>query len=242
MLLSSRSCTPCTRTLEAPRRRRAGQSGEGFHAPLEGADLALEVLVLGGQPAARGAAEVGVVAPPVEADLLRLVDGADDEADPEGEEVDLGQGNADIARDQQSLVEDPIEDVDEAGRGAVLVERKVRSQCGAPREPAGVESAIRTSEKIHQDNVPLKAARKQPARPIIRRLNHERGPSSIGSRRIRVGPAPGCPGAATADIFRPWKETVEEAHRCRRKASPPGSVSNGCPSRTRHRIWTNGSA
>src|SRR5207245_6545568 len=130
MLLSPRTCTPCT--LEAPRRGGAGQSRERFHAPLERADLAPEVLVLGRQPAAGRPPEVGIVPPPVEPDLLRLVDRADDEADADGEQLHLGQGDPDVARDQQPLVEDAIEHVDQAGRGAMLVERKDRSHSGPP--------------------------------------------------------------------------------------------------------------
>src|SRR5436190_18116749 len=106
MLLSSRSCTPCT--LEAPRRGGAGQSREGFHASFQGADLAPEVLVLGGEPSARRAPEIGIVAPPVQPDLLRLVDRADDQAYADGEQLDLGQRHADVARYEQPLVEDAV--------------------------------------------------------------------------------------------------------------------------------------
>src|SRR5262245_17098339 len=145
MLLSSRSCTPCTRTLETPRRGKAGRSREGFHAPLQRADLPLEVLVLSGDPAASRSAEVRVVPPPVQPDLLGLVDGADDEADPDGEKLDLGQRDADVARDQQPLVEDAIEDVDEAGRGAMRIERNVRSHARPPesRQPSSQRSGLR---------------------------------------------------------------------------------------------------
>src|SRR5204863_2274087 len=68
--------------------------------------------------------EVVVVFPPVEADLLRLVDRADDQPDADGEELYFGERNLDVARDDEPLVEDAIEDVDEPAR-LVSAELKV---------------------------------------------------------------------------------------------------------------------
>src|SRR5207244_2104776 len=77
----------------------------GLLARAERADAALEqihlpsqLLVLHGESLLAWR-EVVVVLPPVEADLLRLVDGADDEANADGEELDLGQGDLDVAGD-----------------------------------------------------------------------------------------------------------------------------------------------
>jgi hypothetical protein len=62
---------------------------------------------------------VAVVLPPVQTDLLGLVDRADDQANPDREELDLGQRDLDVARDDESLVEDPIEDVDQSAAAPV---------------------------------------------------------------------------------------------------------------------------
>src|SRR4051812_15785176 len=126
MLLSAEVST--AGPLEMPGGRR-GRSGQRLDAPLEGAELALELLVLGREVAARRAREVRIAPPPVHPDLLCLVDRADDEADTDGEQLDLGQRDADVARDQKALVEDTVQHVDQAGGAAVRVERKVRSQC-----------------------------------------------------------------------------------------------------------------
>jgi len=55
-----------------------------------------------------------IVFPPVEPDLLRLVDRADDQPDPDCEELDFRQRNFDVTCDRQSLVENAIKNVDEA--------------------------------------------------------------------------------------------------------------------------------
>src|SRR4051812_2355421 len=67
--------------------------------------------------------EVLIVPPPVEADLLRLVDGADDEAHADGQQLDFGQRHLDVARDHEALVEHAIEHVHEtAAVGASWLE------------------------------------------------------------------------------------------------------------------------
>src|SRR5262245_10928581 len=153
MLLSAREAAPGT--LESPRRGRHPAPRKGFDSALQGADLPLQLLVLRRRASDLGPREVGVGPPPVHADLLRLVDRADDEPDPDGEELDLGEGDPDVARDQQALVEDPVQHVHEARRGAVLVDRQVRPHAGLPRT-AVARSAGATSEKIHQDMATLK--------------------------------------------------------------------------------------
>ena len=54
-----------------------------------------------------------IVFPPIETDLLRLVDRADQQADSNREKLDLSQRNLDIASNHQTLVQDPVENVDE---------------------------------------------------------------------------------------------------------------------------------
>src|SRR5437764_15399325 len=99
----------------APRRAAPGRDGArlGGELSLEQPDLLAQGLVLGLVAIGSGR-EVVVVLPPVEPDLLRLVDRADDQADADGEELDLGERHLDVAGDDEPLVENPIEDVDEA--------------------------------------------------------------------------------------------------------------------------------
>src|SRR5438552_5375709 len=131
---------------------------QGLDAPLQHADLAPELLVLGVELSALAPAEVGIAPPPVHPDLLRLVDGADDEPDADGEQLDLGQGDADVSRHQQALVVHAVQHLHEAGGGAVLVERQVRSHAGLPDRTALVKSAAGTSQKLHQVSAAYEAA------------------------------------------------------------------------------------
>src|SRR3954468_23066248 len=59
--------------------------------------------------------QVPVVPPPIETNLLRFVERAHEQPDPDGEELDFGEGNLDVAGDDQPLVQHAIEDVHESG-------------------------------------------------------------------------------------------------------------------------------
>src|SRR6185436_3580669 len=153
MLLSARWDAPGT--LQSLDRGRTGSSRKRFYAPLQRSNVTLELPVLRERPSDLGGPrEMRVGAPPVHADLLGLVDRAHDEADTDGEELDLGQGDADVPGDQEPLVEDAVQDVHEPGGGAVLIERHVRSHARLPCA-ARATSANRTSE-----NTPWPRARK----------------------------------------------------------------------------------
>src|SRR4029079_6669563 len=66
---------------------------------------------------ARGVArETRFVTPPVEPDLLGLVDRADQEPDTDREQLDVRERDADVAGDDQTLVEHAVEQVDERRR------------------------------------------------------------------------------------------------------------------------------
>src|SRR5581483_921581 len=93
--------------LAAGRRRPARQR---FHLALEQADLVAKLLLLHLHLLPSGG-EVLIVPPPVEPDLLRLVDRAHDQPHADGEQLDLGQRDLDVASDDQALVEHPIESV-----------------------------------------------------------------------------------------------------------------------------------
>jgi hypothetical protein len=81
-----------------------------------------ERVVIGGRSERRrGVARVETVgAPPVDADGFRFVDRADHEAELDGEELDVRERDFDVSRDDEALVENLVEDVDEALRLALL--------------------------------------------------------------------------------------------------------------------------
>ena len=94
---------------------RGSLSGAGhrLQLPLEQANSVLELFVLVDQLIAP-LREVTIVPPPVQADLFRLIDRADHQPDADGEKLDLGDRDLDVASDDQALVEHPVKNVDEA--------------------------------------------------------------------------------------------------------------------------------
>src|SRR2546421_8578928 len=89
-----------------------GAAGQRLDPALEQPHLLTEAFVLH-LGLAHSRRQVVVVLPPVEPDLLRLVDGADDQPDANGEELDFGERNLDVARDHEAFVEDAIEHIHE---------------------------------------------------------------------------------------------------------------------------------
>lgn len=59
-------------------------------------------------------AKAWISAPPVESDLLRLVDGANQKANLNGKELDVGKIDLDVTNDNKTFVEHTVEHVDEA--------------------------------------------------------------------------------------------------------------------------------
>ena len=59
----------------------------------------------------RVSAEARIGLPPVQPDLLRFVDRADKQTDLNGEELDVGEVDLDVADDDKTLVEHPVKDV-----------------------------------------------------------------------------------------------------------------------------------
>ena len=51
--------------------------------------------------------------PPVQSDLLGFVDRADEKANLDGEKLDVGEIDLDVADDHEPLVEHAIEDIDQ---------------------------------------------------------------------------------------------------------------------------------
>src|ERR1044072_5401842 len=73
-------------------------------------ELAILVLQL-----ARAVAQRGVRLPPIDAHLLGLVDGGDEEPQLDREQLDVEQVDLDVARDDDALVEHALEDVGQVG-------------------------------------------------------------------------------------------------------------------------------
>src|SRR5262249_2104026 len=57
--------------------------------------------------------------PPIEAELLGLVQRADEQPDPDGEQLDFGERDLDVSCDHESLVEDTVENLHEPCRAIV---------------------------------------------------------------------------------------------------------------------------
>jgi len=85
----------------------------GFQLPLETADSLFELLVLNGELVVSHR-EVAIMTPPVESNLFCFIYRTDHQADPNCEQLDLGNRDLDVAGNDQAFVEHPIENVDEA--------------------------------------------------------------------------------------------------------------------------------
>ena len=89
----------------APAGRRGARAGRG--------GLAAPVLLL---ELARLAGERRVGLPPVDSHLLSALDGRDQQAQLDRQQLDVEQADLDVSGDDDSLVEDPLENVREVGR------------------------------------------------------------------------------------------------------------------------------
>src|SRR3954469_11010080 len=74
--------------------------------------------------------------PPVKANLLGLVDRANQQTNPDREEFDFGERHFDVARDDEAFVEHAVQDVDEPGRPPVRLCQWHRHSFGILREPS----------------------------------------------------------------------------------------------------------
>ena len=104
---------------------------------LEPLDLRLQRIVIRYHFALGPWRQFPIVPPPVETDLLRLVQRADEQPDPNGQQLDFRKRNLDVACDHEPLVEHPVEHIHKAG-GAVMRRRKIESHVAAnyiPRVP-----------------------------------------------------------------------------------------------------------
>src|SRR5882672_5689782 len=96
-----------------PRRRRRSSPRQRRQLSLERAHLLAQLVVLGRQ-GLLPRRQMVIVFPPVETNLLGLVDRANEQADPDREQLDFGERHLDVAGHDEPLVQDPVEDVDQA--------------------------------------------------------------------------------------------------------------------------------
>src|SRR5262245_8943389 len=91
---------------------------------LERPHLLFELFILG-RERLFARREMVIELPPVETDLLGLIDRADEEADADGQKLDFRERHLDIASDHEPLVENTIEDVDQTrGSSVPLMQRR----------------------------------------------------------------------------------------------------------------------
>src|SRR5438067_3660126 len=97
------------------RGRNRSASGDGGEPALERADLFLQFLVFSRQHLfARRKVMIGT--PPIEPDLLSLVDRTDQQTNADREQLDFRKRNLDVAGDDKALVQHAVEYFDESGR------------------------------------------------------------------------------------------------------------------------------
>src|SRR5687767_3204769 len=88
-----------------------------------------------------------IVPPPIEANLLGLVDGAHHQANADGEQLHLGNRDLDIAGDDQPLVEYSIENVDEARSASVADLYGISRHSGASVKVSSIHLRLTPDEK-----------------------------------------------------------------------------------------------
>jgi hypothetical protein len=87
--------------------------GQSFQLPLDAVEARLE-LTGGKASEMRARSQAWIAPPPVQSDLFRFVDGANEEPHLDREQLDVCEIDLDVTGDNQPLVENPIEDVDKA--------------------------------------------------------------------------------------------------------------------------------
>ena len=112
------SCERSVRLQRYLASRRRAPPRQRRQLPLERAHLLAQLFVLRRQRLL-ARRQMVIELPPVEADLLGLVDRADEQPDPDRQQLDFRQRHLDVAGDDEPLVEDPVEHVDEPCRSSV---------------------------------------------------------------------------------------------------------------------------
>ena len=60
--------------------------------------------------------EVGIELPPIQPDLLSLIHRTHQQADANGQQLNVGQRYPDVAGYHQSFIQDPVENIEQVGR------------------------------------------------------------------------------------------------------------------------------
>src|SRR5262245_51560662 len=97
-----------------PWRRRGSPTRQRRQPSLEPTHLFPQFIVFRRQRLLAGR-QVVIVLPPIEANLLGLIDRADEQTNPDRQKLDFRQRHFDVAGDHKPLVQDAVEDVDEPG-------------------------------------------------------------------------------------------------------------------------------
>ena len=100
---------------------RATRRDAGFGRPSEASELLLDAIESGLDRACERSAygvsrQARIGSPPVQSDLLGLIDRTDEQPDLNGQQLDVRQVDLDIADDDEAFVEDSVENVDQAVR------------------------------------------------------------------------------------------------------------------------------
>src|SRR5262245_22522386 len=119
------------RSRHPPSPRERGQ------LPFERPHLLLQFVVLSRQRLF-SRRQMVIVLPPVETDLLRLVDRTDQQADTNGQQLDFSERHLDVAGNHESFVQNPVEDVDQPGGASMpSVRQWLRHRLGIRRNFIG---------------------------------------------------------------------------------------------------------
>ena len=59
--------------------------------------------------------QIGIEFPPVHSDLLSFVDGADQQTNADRQQLDIREGDADVAGDDQPFIENAVQNIDQIG-------------------------------------------------------------------------------------------------------------------------------
>src|SRR5438034_2454932 len=145
-----------------------------------------------------------IVLPPVEPDLPRLVDGADDQPDADCEELDFGDRDANVAGDGKSLVEHAPENIDDA-TGAMT--------CGSLYEHS---LPLRRTEAVQQRWCLTSVSQyRQLELDVVKR-------SYLSARKTSVRP---CPSSTAASSSSTTSRTIARRPRCTSPAWAGKSIS-----------------
>src|SRR5688572_19714249 len=129
--------------------------------------------------------QVPVVLPPVEPDLLRLVDGTDHQPDADGQQFDFRQRHFDVASHHETFVENPIQDVDQPGIPAMLAGSEISRHEMEVCSPMGSNRRSIDRAQMTTQRVPSPVAGKNSWLSLVRCRSHPHLPHAPRTNRTR---------------------------------------------------------